>query len=289
MCVVCAAVRVRIGRGGMHKGLLTGMLALLLTQMGMVSAAFGEDAGFTYGDQETSSGIDLKYRLFIPSEYDRNKIYPLVFALHGYGERGDDNEAQLSTLLARRWAQPEVQEMAPCFVYAPQCPADGNTRWADVDFSAGSYARQESTMQVHLKAALEVLDHLTGVYSIDLDRIYITGLSMGGYATWEVISRYPDKFAAAIPICGAGDPSCGPLLAHLPIWAFHGDADLSVPVSGTRDMIRAITAAGGSPHYTEYPGVGHDSWTPAMQEDFLPPWLFAQIRGVPDNHKSEKQ
>ncbi len=101
---------------------------------------------------------------------------------------------------------------------------------------------------------------------------------MGGHGVWDVISRQPDLFAAAVPICSAGDTRKAPLLIHLPIWCFHGDADPLVPVQHAREMIAAIKRAGGSPKYTEYPGVGHNSYVNAFKEPELLPWLFSQKR-----------
>ena len=109
---------------------------------------------------------------------------------------------------------------------------------------------------------LDLIDTVASEYRIDKDRIYLTGVSMGGYGTWDLVARRPELFAAAIPVCGGGDPAQAEKLAKLPIWAFHGDADPLVPVERPRDMIAAIKKAGGEPKYTEYKGVGHDAWTP---------------------------
>ena len=127
------------------------------------------------------------------------------------------------------------------------------------------------------------MDALQKQYTtIDPNRLYVTGLSMGGYGTWEAIERWPNYFAAAAPIAGAGDPSKASVLTHLPIWAFHGSADTTVPVSGSRDMINAISAAGGNPRYTEFPDAGHAVWgyvyslgASSSVSGFFP-WLFSQ-------------
>jgi lysophospholipase L1-like esterase len=116
---------------------------------------------------------------------------------------------------------------------------------------------------------------------VDTDRLYVTGISMGGYGTWDLITRFPDRFAAAVPICGGGDPAKAAAIAKVPVWAIHGEADPLVKVEQTRRMIAAIKAAGGQPLYSEYPTVGHDSWTPGYQEPELLPWMFAQRRGQP--------
>jgi predicted peptidase len=112
--------------------------------------------------------------------------------------------------------------------------------------------------------------------AVDPARIYLTGLSMGGYGTWDLAARQPERFAAILPICGGGDEATTARLAKLPIWCFHGDADTVVPVERSRTMIAAVRAASGSPKYSELPGVGHDSWTPAYRDPAVLDWLFTQ-------------
>ena len=113
---------------------------------------------------------------------------------------------------------------------------------------------------------------------VDPDRVFLTGLSMGGYGTWDLAARMPDRFAAILPICGGGDIATATRIARLPIWCFHGDADDAVPVERSRQMIAAVKAAGGKPRYSELPGVGHDSWTPAYRDPAVLEWLFDQSR-----------
>ena len=123
-----------------------------------------------------------------------------------------------------------------------------------------------------------MVDAMQKEFSIDADRIYVTGLSMGGFGTWDVIQRHPERFAAAVPICGGGDPAHAEQIAQVPIWAYHGDNDAVVKVERSRDMIAAIKDSGGTPRYTELPGVGHDSWTAAYTSPDLYAWMFAQTR-----------
>jgi predicted peptidase len=127
-----------------------------------------------------------------------------------------------------------------------------------------------------LQVAIELLNQVRDTYSTDSRRLYVTGISMGGFATWAAIMHYPDLFAAAIPVCGGGDTSNAYLVKDIPIWNFHGAEDRVVPPELSRDMIQALHEAGGSPGYTEYPDVGHDSWIPAYQEPYLFEWLFEQ-------------
>jgi predicted peptidase len=122
----------------------------------------------------------------------------------------------------------------------------------------------------------ELLDDFIASYSIDESRIYAMGVSMGGFGTWDIIARKPDLFAAAAPICGGGDEATAPSIAHIPIWTFHGDKDDAVKVERSRNMVAALKSAGGNPRYTEYPGVGHDAWTPALNDLELFSWLFSQ-------------
>jgi lysophospholipase L1-like esterase len=129
------------------------------------------------------------------------------------------------------------------------------------------------------KLTLAVLGVIEKEFRLDPERFYVTGLSMGGYGTWDHICRAPQRWAGAVPICGGGDPRNVAKAKGIAIWAFHGDADPAVPVERTREMINALRAAGAHPYYSEYPGVTHDSWTNAFQEPELLPWLFAQRRG----------
>jgi predicted peptidase len=156
-------------------------------------------------------------------------------------------------------------------------------RFVDVPANGGSYTLAPQPNDT-LRMSKEIVDTVQLMYhDIDANRLYITGLSMGGYGTWEAIERWPNYFAAAAPIAGAGDPSKAARLVNLPIWAFHGTEDPDVPVSGSRDMIQAIRAAGGNPRYTEYAGQGHGSWeipytilgSPSPTPDFFA-WLYAQ-------------
>jgi predicted esterase len=151
-------------------------------------------------------------------------------------------------------------------------------RWVNTDWAAKTPHTLPAQPSHPMRLTLGLLGELQKQYAIDPSRIYVTGLSMGGYGTWDIIARRPDLFAAAIPVCGGGDPLTAPAIARLPLWAFHGGNDGVVPTVRTRLMIEALTAAGATPRYTEYPGVGHDSWNRAYAEPDLVAWLFAQRR-----------
>lgn len=218
------------------------------------------------------AGKELKYRLFRPESVEEGEKYPLVLFLHGAGERGDDNAAQL------KHGVPEFvknQGDYPCFVAAPQCPKDSS--WSRInrrDVTAEAAAEPAEPGRL----ALEMVEALEEEFPIDPDRVYITGLSMGGFGTWDLISRHPDRFAAAAPICGGGDPSKAETIKDVPIWAFHGAMDPVVRPQLSRDMVRALIEAGAHPGYTEYPDAGHDSWSAAYRDPELFRWLFSKTR-----------
>jgi len=212
----------------------------------------------------------MPYRVFIPANYDKTRKYPLILWLHGAGSVGNDNFKQISGASLRgthTWTSPQVQAKYPAFVLAPQCPLGRS--WTN---------SRTSQPNPELLLVLEILAAVKNEFRIDADRIYIAGQSMGGYGTWSLITAKPDLFAAAIPLCGGGDASRAALIAKIPIWAFHGEADPIVPVTESRNMIAAIQRAGGGPRYTEYEGVGHEVWFKAFQERDLVDWLFAQHR-----------
>jgi predicted peptidase len=221
-----------------------------------------------------ADGTKLLYRLLKPKDYDPQTKYPLVLFMHGAGERGDDNVRQLVHGM-NDFASDEIMAKYPCFVVAPQCPKE--QKWVDVNWSAPSH---ETPAQAAgpLRLAMAAIAGLEKEFSVDPARIYVTGLSMGGYGTWDAIARYPGRFAAAAPICGGGDPAQAKTICSTPIWAFHGGKDGVVKPQRSRDMIEAIKAAGGSPKYTEYPDAGHDSWTATYKDPEFFAWLFAQRR-----------
>jgi predicted peptidase len=219
-------------------------------------------------------GQTLPYRLMKPAGYDPATKYPLVVFLHGAGDRGSDNEKQISDCIPQ-FASKENRAQYPCFLIAPQCPE--NAKWSDVDWAADSHTISP-TMTEPARLTIELIEAIANEYSIDTKRIYITGLSMGGYGTWDLIARRPDLFAAAVPICGGADEATAAKVKHIPIWVFHGAKDDVVNAARSRNMVAALVKAGGKPKYTEYPDVGHDSWNPAYRDPELLKWLFAQGR-----------
>ncbi len=234
-------------------------------------AAEPEAKEFKAGDKT------LHYRLLKPADPEAGKKYPLVVMLHGAGERGKDNSKQLVWFWNAKnpspMTRPEVAA-AKAFVLVPQCP-DGK-QWVDVPWGKGSYKSPE--VSEPLKLTLDLVDSLIKDLPIDPDRVSVIGMSMGGFGALDAAQRRPELFAAIVPICGAGDPAKAKDIAHIALWAFHGDDDGAVPVSGSRDIVEALKKAGGTPKYTEYPKVGHNSWSPAFAEKEFWDWVFAQKR-----------
>ncbi len=201
----------------------------------------------------------LPYQLFVP-EVNPGRKYPLVLFLHGAGERGDNNTSQLKHG-ARVFITPENQAKHPCFVIAPQCPKE---QW---------WSGQ------NLKNAIATVDKFAKDPRIDTKRLYITGLSMGGFGTWSALAQRPKLFAAAIPICGGGNPASAKLFKHVPIRTFHGDADKVVTPDKSQAMIDALEKEEAKDaKLTMYPNVKHDSWTQTYKNPEVMTWLFSQSK-----------
>ena len=220
----------------------------------------------------------LQCRILTPVNYKKGKKYPLVVFLHGSGERGSDNEKQL-TWGAKLFLDSLNRARYPAIVVFPQCPI--NTSWAvvrrGVKDSLLFGVNSDTVMSTPMRLVLKFVDNLSKEGHVDKKRVYIGGLSMGGMGTFDALARRPDLFAAAVPICGAGDPkTIKNYRKGLPIWVFHGGADNVVPVSNSRRMVGELTKVKAKVKYTEYPGVGHNSWESAFAEPELLPWLFAQ-------------
>jgi len=259
----------------MYKLVLTLFLAFVMTNL---PAQFQQ----LYEKKEFISGGDtLRYRILYPLNYNADKKYPLVLFLHGAGERGNDNEAQL-THGAKLFADSMIRQQFPAIVVFPQCPREDFwariTRDTNKKDSLGSFAfPSEQPIGKSLGLVNQLLDTLVAGNTINTKKIYLAGLSMGGMGTFELLWRKPKFFAAAIPICGGGDPQKVTVYGRkFPIWIFHGGSDPVVPVSNSRLMYNTLQTARAKVKYTEYPGVGHDSWTNAFSEAELLPWLFRQ-------------
>lgn len=201
----------------------------------------------------------LDYLFYLPDEYGKdNQKFPLLLFLHGSGERGND-----INLVAKHGPPKLISEgeKFPFIVASPQCP-DG-LWWA---------------MDSQLEILNDMVDKICDNYNVDKNRIYITGLSMGGYGTWSMLAKYPDKFAAAVPICGGGDSSLVELYCKVPIWVFHGAKDNVVPVAQSESMVNALKKCGSAVKFTVYPEAGHNSWEETYNNPELYKWILEQSK-----------
>jgi predicted peptidase len=198
--------------------------------------------------------VKCKYLLYLPENYgDKNQKWPLIFFLHGADEKGNNLE------LVKRHGPPKLIEEGKSFkfvVASPQCP-------------------QGQLWSGKIDALISLLDHIIENYEIDANRIYLTGLSMGGYGTWAMGMLYPERFAAIAPICGGGDHRFCPRLRQVPVWAFHGAKDNCAPVEESEKMVTAINAAGGNAKLTIYPEAEHDCWTQTYSNPELYEWFLS--------------
>ena len=198
----------------------------------------------------------MGYMINLPEGYSEDKKYPLIVALHGAGERGDDLALVLVHGVAKYVA---AGKKIDAVVIAPQCPK--NMVW--------------NALTVELK---ELIDHIVSSYSIDENKVAVTGLSMGGFGTWEMGISYPGFFSALAPVCGGGMSWRAPLIGKTPVWAFHGDVDTVVPKENSYMMVDALKAKGGNVRLTVFHGVGHNSWESAYEITNVIDWLISQDR-----------
>ncbi|TWT41016.1 Alpha/beta hydrolase family protein [Phycisphaerae bacterium RAS1] len=217
-----------------------------------------EPTGFLF--KTVSIGTETyNYSVYVPPEYDADAAWPCVLFLHGSGERGSDGllqtEVGIGSAIRRNRA------LIPAIVVMPQC-RPGMT-WT------GPMAEM----------ALRCVEETSRTYHLDPDRIYLTGLSLGGHGAWFIAARMPDAFAAIVPICGFGEPKEVATLTKMPCWCFHGTADEAVPVQRSRDLIEAVRKAGGDPKFTEIEGGPHNVWDRVYGDPEMWKWLLTQRRG----------
>jgi acyl-CoA thioesterase I len=262
---------------------------------------------YTIGTKSDS----LPYRLFYPYAYDRQTKIPLILTLHGVGESGVDNILQVQGRISCVWADDSTQAKQKCFVASPQCPTTDH--WVNVSaWNLMFYSTATLAMSNSLQAAFKLVDSLVREFPIDTNRIYVTGLSMGGYGTWDLISRYPNKFAAAVPMSGGCDTGKAAAILKVPVWTFHGALDPTVPPNATRAMIASLKNKGAPAVtytaqyatyfanatisranltikidsaykviYGEYTDGTHDIWTKSYNDPLLARWLFLQKKSSP--------
>jgi predicted peptidase len=235
------------------------ILAVCLGLMGQ--AAMGAKMGKT-GEQSSqefskkiTKKVECKYLLYLPADYgkDSKRKWPLMMFLHGAGERGSNLE------VVKKHGPPKLIVQGKSFdfiIVSPQCP---NDLW---------WPEQTDTL-------INLLDEIEKKYRVDTEKVYLTGLSMGGFGTWSLACRYPQRFAAIAPICGGGERYAGYRLKNIPVWAFHGAKDNIVPVEKSKEMVEAVRKAGGEAKLTVYPDADHDSWTQTYNNPELYEWFLS--------------
>ena len=235
------------------------------------------DVGVIEVDVEGGT-TEIPYRIRRPEGLSADDPVPLIIFLHGAGSRGDDNRKQLGWFPEWWVTESRLGARHRAVIFAPQCPA--GDRWASVAEGADGERRIDASLSptIPMQAAMKKIRELVADPAIDASRVYLTGLSMGGFGSWDLVGRHPDWFAAVVPICGGGDPSFADRIARsrVPIGTIHGDEDRIVPVELTRDMVAAIRQAGGRVGYSELPGVRHDSWRFGYGPEGAMEWMLAQ-------------
>ncbi len=232
----------------------------------------------------TLKGDTLPYRILFPLDFDPAKKYPLIFVLHGAGERGSNNEDQLKYGTGL-FLNDTIRDKYPAIVIYPQCPAEGF--WSNVKIETDSATKKykflfqtdDSPPTKAMVLLLGMVDQFLDKPYVDKHKLYVGGLSMGGMGTFEIIGRRPNVFAAAFSICGGDNTLNAKKYAKkVPVWIFHGERDSVVPYTHSESMVAAIKEAGGTPRYTLYPNDDHNSWDDAFKEPNLIPWLFSHTK-----------
>ncbi|MCA1744772.1 MAG: prolyl oligopeptidase family serine peptidase [Bacteroidales bacterium] len=229
------------------------------------------------------AGDTLLYRILYPENYDPQGNYPLVLFLHGAGERGSDNEKQL-THGTPLFTSPETRQNHPAIVVFPQCPE--TKYWVDIavrkTLTEGldhSFKNMGDSAVLEQRMVIDLVHHLLTSEAVDPERLYIMGLSMGAMGTFEILARHPQLFAAAIPICGAGNVAAAVNYApYTSLWITHGAMDEVVPVKFSQEMYHALKTAEADVTYTEFPDANHNAWDPTFELPGLLDWLFSKSR-----------
>lgn len=204
-----------------------------------------------------AGGETRRYVVYVPADYTPERAWPMILFLHGAGERGSDGLRQIAVGLGTAVMADRAQW--PFIIVFPQCPT--GVHWIS----------QEETL-------LAMMRREQGAFNVDPERLYLTGLSMGGFGTWAFGAKHPDLFAAFAPICGGGEAAMAPPFRGKPVWAFHGDGDTVVPPERSVAMVDAVRAAGADVQMTMLPGVGHNSWDAAYREHGLAEWFLQHTR-----------
>jgi predicted peptidase len=225
-------------------------------------AADKPQTGFVDKTFKNADGHESPYVVFVPKGYDGTKEYPIILFLHGAGETKQPNAKKDGKKPVEVGIGPAIKKREKDFPFIVVIPRAEGFGWGADTANA--------------RRALAMLDAVEKEYKTDPKRQYLTGLSMGGFGTWSIAAAHPQRWAAIVPVCGGGNPKDAEKIKDIPTWAFHGDADTAVPVRRSRDMVEALKKAGGTPKYTEYPKVGHNSWDRAYGTDDLYKWMLEQ-------------
>jgi len=254
-------------------------ISFVFLLMTISSFLFAQDLNLFQKKWMVQGGDTLPYRVLLPKDYDSAKKYPVIFFLHGAGERGRDNQKQL-VHGAKLFLKDDVRENYKAIVVFPQCPV--NDYWGNLLRLHGDndkrtfYFLEDGPPGKYMGLLQELVSYVLEKYPSKKDQVYVGGLSMGGMGTFELVRRMPKTFAAAFPVCGGANPATAKKLKKVNWWVFHGAKDDVVPPHHSENMVNALKAVGAKVKFTLYPNANHNSWDSAFAEPDLLSWLFTQ-------------
>ncbi|NLB15915.1 MAG: prolyl oligopeptidase family serine peptidase [Clostridiales bacterium] len=256
--------------------------AIFIALLSLVHSSAYYDPNTLLSDKFKYDDFEIKYRAYIPDDY-KEKKYPVVLYLHTAGEIGNDNIRQLEDGLPLLLFKYDYIDQYPAIYLFPQSPR--GSKWVDVEWKSGIYSTEEIKESPSLKSAIGLVEYYAEEYNGDKNRIYVTGISMGGYGTWDLLARHPGVFAAAVPICGGADPEMAANISTTPVRAYHGDADDIVPPSGDIAVNKALKEINADAELTIIPGANHYGfWLDAYIESI--DWMFGQTKNNEANAKN---
>ena len=252
--------------------------SIFLLSLAIIVAA--QDLSLFQKKWMVQGGDTLPYRLLLPENYDHTKKYPVIFFLHGAGERGNDNEKQL-VHGAKVFLRDSIREKFPAIVIFPQC--NTNSYWSNVlrvydDKSRIFHFVKDEKPTRYMQLLNQLVKYVMETYPVNEKQVYAGGLSMGGMGTFELVYRNPGLFAAAFPICGGANMGTAKYMKNVSWWIFHGAKDDVVPPSHSEKMVESLKKAKAKVKFTLYPEANHNSWDPAFAEPKLFDWLFMQVK-----------
>jgi predicted peptidase len=265
----------------LNKKIMNKYFSFIIVMLVYCLNANAQDNAVYHKKWMVQNGDTLPYRVLMPLNYDSTKEYPVIFFLHGAGERGRENERQLIHG-SKLFAKEEIRTQYPAIVIMPQCPTDDY--WANVlrvHDDAGNrlfFFLEDGVPGRYMELLQELVRHILKVYPAKMNQVYVGGLSMGGMGTFELVRRMPNTFAAAFPICGGANPATAKKMKKVNWWIFHGAKDNVVPPQHSEEMVTALKAAKAKVKWTLFPEANHNAWDPAFAEPDLLPWLFKNIK-----------